>query len=177
MLTTKFFKDGDRVVIVLEGLDMPDQETVIKGLLSSIVGTASLEPEGTAVPVPAEEPDVPAAIKEEPEPEGEAVFLDGPYKGMTPEEALVAGKAKAFVYLTTEYVADNDAIGSAITSAVNAYLHKFDDCNAKEYASRLSDKQVATFLAVYAGVIPEDIRKGDDNREVIASAIEHFKTL
>ena len=77
-MTIKTFKDGDRFVLVFEGLEnSPSDEEMIKGVVAAVVGkSVSTEPEAVAKPVP---------VKEEVPPEEK--FADGYFAGKTKSEA------------------------------------------------------------------------------------------
>lgn len=80
-MNIKTFKDGDRFIVVFEGLEnSPSNEAMIQGILASIIGTtASVEKVDNAIvePVPTKEEEVP-----------EIPFTSGYFEGKTRTEAL-----------------------------------------------------------------------------------------
>lgn len=79
MTAVKFFKDGDRFVLVFEGLEnSPSTENMIKNIVSTVTAAnIKAEPEAVAKPVP---------VKEEKPPE--IKFEGGFFDGKTKREAL-----------------------------------------------------------------------------------------
>lgn len=112
MLGIKSFKDGDRLVIVVEGLkDVPSEETLLKNFLSTII----TGPDARVTTAPAAENIDPVAPEsedglkeeiraaEEREAQGKTVcFPDGPFKGKTVEEITKNGSLSVIAYLNTE---------------------------------------------------------------------------
>ena len=78
-MTIKTFKDGDRFVLVFEGLEnSPSTEDMIKSIVSTVIAQDVISvPDAVAKPVPAE--------KELPP---EERFADGTFAGKTKSEAL-----------------------------------------------------------------------------------------
>ena len=188
MLTIKTYRDGDRLVVIFEGLsDIPSEDDMIRSYLSNITGATveSLAPvEAKSVPVDATKVDIP-----------EPVFVSGRYKGMTVDEAFSKGKGEAFLYVTE--IASEDAnthsldesMRSSINKSVTKYLGNFKDCDAAGYSKKLTIKQIKAFYTQYRYVTPEWIRKlvftGENElvtdevalRNGIEAAINHFQSL
>ncbi len=186
MLTVKTYRDGDRLVVVFEGLSsIPDEEAMIKSFLGGMIdGTLTKVPDVEAKPVPANE-DVPEIPKEEtPMEDTRHEYDDGPYKGMTPPEALSKDKARAIGYLVSTIngtVRQEDA-----NLAIKDFLRQFSGCDAKGYSEKLSSNQVFSFIRQYSPVFPVyigktlDIHKLPDEktlRGLIEEAITAFKKL
>lgn len=112
MLGIQSFKDGERLVIVVEGLkDIPSEETLLKNFLSTIITS----PDAQVATAPAAEnidPVVPESEEtlkeeimaaEERENQGKTVcFANGPFKGKTVEEVAKNGSLSVIAYLNTE---------------------------------------------------------------------------
>lgn len=112
MLGIKSFRDGDRLVIVVEGLEnIPSNESLLKNFLSTIITnpdtqiTTAPDTENI-VPVDSEsENNLKEEIKAAEEMEEQkkmACFPDGPFKGKTVEEAVKDCGLSVIAYLNTE---------------------------------------------------------------------------
>ncbi len=156
MINIKGFEDGSRYVIVLEGIEKPKAEGIVKDLLSSLL--SAQEAEYTEVAKSDAEP-----VPETPQPEVSIIdrFEDGPYAGLKPIE-LISGtndeKDAAFSYLCD--VKDNVALGKEIEKARCFYmvdkLSGVEDPHA--YAGKLNLKQMNLFLAKFAPAIPDAVK-------------------
>ncbi len=84
-MTIKTFKDGDRVVLVFEGLEnSPSAEDMIKGIVSSVVAcNVTSAPDAIAAPVAVTEEEIP-----------EERFVDGFFAGKTRDEACAELKKR-----------------------------------------------------------------------------------
>ena len=198
MITTKVFQDGNRLVVVFEGLNnVPSSEEMVRSYLSVLLKAGS-EPVEEAVEMlsPAEvepiisEDDVPPEITEE-------IFLTGPYEGKTPKEILENGsgleKRKAFIYLTQfikkDVTEEEQALKEEAEAVVAQYLSNFKG-SGKEYAAKLNPKQVDLFLGQFLGAVTDDVKQGiltscnaigispktaeEVKRKVVAEYVDYF---
>ncbi len=160
------FNDGERFVVVFEGITVNDQ-TLIKGLLAPLsVDNIERKPEVEPIPVVEEEP-----------PEMPVCFTDGPYAGMPPMDILTANQKEAqaaYVYICSVI---NDLPADLKDKCVAATQHylksRFESVDSVEYAAKLNDKQVAKFYELFSFNIPEELNLGD--KENLPYVIEWFK--
>ena len=187
MLTVKTFKDGDRLVVVFEGLhDIPSEETLIQSFLSGITGAQVNREEAIDAKPVKQDTEIPTIEEADP------VFADGEYEGMTPEEVIKTGRAKGFTFLA-EHMDDEtlpENLKSRIKESVRAYLSNFKGCDPLAYSNKLSFKQVCTFLTQYLPVLPDGVRdEAFENgqlldpqyevnlRDCVNRAIRHFQKM
>ena len=183
MLTIKSYQDGDRFVIVFEGLsNIPSEQDMIKQFLCGITNTViSDAPAAEAKPIPADDKktDIPTEV-----------FPSGTFKGKTPAEVLSEGKTKGFMYLAG--IANDTDIPSNlladIRSVICGYLKQFSECDEENYSKKLKTKQLDMFFAQYEAILPQDIRdkisinkrnnlSEEEKRAIVAQSIRHFKTI
>lgn len=186
-MNIKTFKDGNRFVIVFEGLDdMPSQENMIKAFLGGICPNVTEEKAAEVQPVCVED-NMPQNV----------MFIAGPYAGQTPQEILEAEGKRGFIYLVSQ-IRNQELPGDlllAIDNAVTGYLRQFANCDADAYSKKLSDKQLSTFIQLYWGALPdsviaekikvdptqhaEDIARYPDGalRQIVKDMILYFKAL
>ncbi len=171
MLDIKTFKDGNRLVIVLDGFgdEIPAMENAVQAFLSAIVPISSVR-NVEASPVPVLQPEIPQLAEEsksESKTEEEAsavpaIFEDGPYQGLTPDEIIERNKQRGFSYLVSR--ANGGACQMSVPlmkasyDAVVKYLKNFKDTPAADYAQKLTDAQVVKFLTQYGPVIRPERR-------------------
>lgn len=159
------FRDGDRLVIVLKGADKEEEERVTRLLSSAAGGIETMKPVD-AVPVQdaADDDEAPAI----------PVFSDGPYIGLTPDEALEQGGNKAFIYLSKTAAAQEEGrLASDIREAVKRYLKRFRNADTERYAGKLTDAQIDRFFEVFRYVLPADMaERQDDRRALVKEALE-----
>lgn len=158
MFTIKNFKDGDRLVIVFEGLEnVPSVEKMLGTYISGMVGAISTEKPGDAAPVPQ---------IEESAPKTPILFQEGPYKDRTPKEAMsscksVKEQSEVFKYFCCMLNNDIDTgLKNEIRDVLTEYLsNRFKDCIPDEYAKKLSAAQVKGFYIVHEAVINDILKK------------------
>lgn len=178
MLTIKSYRDGDRLVVVFEGLsNIPSDEDMIKSYISNITGVQ-------AEPVkPVDAAPVPQDTKEVEIPEAR-FGSKSKYFGMTPKEVIAREGAKGFLYLTKavyrpDYLPDDLKKDTEVV--IKEYLNNFAECDAESYAKKLTDSQVDTFIHTYEYVMPDEVRdyfrhtSDADKRKVIADTIRSFQ--
>lgn len=189
MLSIKAFQDGDRFVVVFEGLsDHPSQEEMIKGFLGGLLTSVEQAPDAAAIPIQQE--DVPeVTVPEEEiaqEPDRDDVFPDGPYKGHTPGEVLELDKTAGFIYLSEAIKgrSPEDPLFSIINKEISGVLKNFATCEDEEsYSKRLSSNQVAQFIKKFRLVMSPELQEELDMaggnepelRKIIAKAVRYFK--
>ena len=146
-MNIKTFKDGERLVIVVEGLkSFPTDTELLKGLLSGI-GSSDIEamPDADAIPLPAteEEPCIIVGTS----------YYAGPLDGVFP---YVDSMKKELELLTS--LGDN----------AEMYLRvKFSKMDAKAYADKLSVQQKRSFFKIYGKYIPQPLADEGDVQKVI----------
>lgn len=153
MLNIKTFKDGNRFVVVFEGLsNMPSEEDMIKNYISSIVNAnISTEKEIDAKPVETTDEPIPVPI-----------FEDGPFAGMSPSQVIETGN-KGIAYLNMEMGkygmgSEEDVLTLEIASVMYNHIHKrFSQMDVEEFAKKLSDGQINSLIAMYGNTFkPEN---------------------
>ncbi len=160
MLSIKTFKDGDRLVVVFEGLnDLPSEEEMVKNCIKSILAGSVPEtlPEADVVPIVTEE-EAPPVIRDE-------IFLTGPYEGKTPKEILESGspkeKREAFIYLTnfakSEVTEDELALLQDVKKVIREYVKRFQG-DGESYAGNLTETQLNLFLYQFLNVLRDEQR-------------------
>ncbi len=162
------FKDGDRFIVVFEGLEVKEED-MIKGFLSPMFT------ENVHRPCEVE----PIATQEEEIPEIPVVFNDGPYTGKTPNDVLSSSQEdawNAYVYITEQLSGGKleEKLSSVCDKEIKTYLrNRFERTNGEEFAAKLSDKQVGMFFKQFGYSIPTDLNTG--KREDIPTIINTFK--
>ena len=146
-MNIKTFKDGERLVIVVEGLkSFPTDESLLKGLLSGISdGNVEACSEADAIPLPVaeEEPCILVGTS----------FYAGPLEGAFP---LIDSVKKELELLSS--LGDNAEL----------YLrYKFSKLDAENYASKLSVQQKGKFFEIYGKYLPAPLLEEGDVRKVI----------
>ncbi|MBO5620156.1 MAG: hypothetical protein J6I68_05460 [Butyrivibrio sp.] len=146
-MNIKTFKDGERLVIVVEGLTtFPTDESLLKGLLSGISdGDVEAYPEADAIPLPVaeEEPCIIVGTS----------FYAGPLDGALP---LIDSVKKELELLSS--LGDNAEL----------YLrYKFSKLDADAYASKLSVQQKEKFFETYGKYLPAPLLEEKDVKKVI----------
>lgn len=136
MLDIKTFRDGSRLVITIDGLpEKSDADTVI-GFLSGLTGNVTQTEPANVHPV-------------------DTAFLDGPFKGMTPKEAMMGKSLKERDAVCVQFAAmlekaEGD-IRAHILEVGRAYLkERFAACEPAEYVKKLSERQLLTLYMNYA---------------------------
>lgn len=159
MLNMKCFRDGERLVVVLEGVNIPEAEEMVKGFFSSLVANATVTQEDPAYaePIP--------VFEEECPPIPDFFFEEEPYAGKTPEDILLSGtaeeKAAAFKWLRSkieigEYSLSTDEISVAMSQFLK---NRFEECVPEEYCKKLSDGQLNMLLIQHAPVITSTLKE------------------
>lgn len=150
------FQDGDRFIVVFEGIG-PKNEDLIKGLL----GAVTLE-NSCAIPV---EPENDERLLEEIQNTVAFTFDNGPYKGKTPYDIVsVSDKKEAYkgyLYLAKIAEVENDEcifmdIQSACKDFMKQWANGIDDAYA--YASKLTDAQSIAFFKQFNIAIESEIK-------------------
>ena len=170
MVSVKSFVDGDRLVVVFEGIsNAPSESELVKSYIESVLKTQTMPP-ADVTPVPAdEEPiDIPEEVispVQEVKPIRTEVFIDGPYEGKTPEEILSKGtpkdKREAFRYLTryikSEVSEEETDLVKESEKCINEILAKFST-DGETYTSMLNEKQVNLFIYQFIDVFSNEKR-------------------
>ncbi len=158
MINIKAFEDGPRYVIVLEGIEKPKAESIVRDLLSGIVN-AEVEQISPSEALPVPESIVPEISVVD-------TFQDGPYAGLKPME-LVRGEnveqELGYGYLRKEKEDGGDlALRKEIDDALCAYMaDKLKDADPESYANRLIVKHLNMFLNKFSCCIPDEIKKDE----------------
>ena len=173
------FQDGDRFVVVFEGLsEKTAEQEMIKGLLQGLAGVmTTMAPPADATPVAKEEDhtDVLNMIEEV----ADATFQDGPYTGKTPKEVSEEFGSKGFIYLAEQKDIVSGALRDACIQAMREVTETFRSCDAKGYAGKLTEGQIHTFFRKFQALLPADLRArigkdGTDNRALVEEAIAYL---
>lgn len=170
MFEIKAFKDGTRLVVVLDGVDIEKTEEELKKVFSAIkiCSKSAAEPvERIKEPIP-DIPEINESIDEsissnetKEDPAEKVIFLQGQFTSFTPQEIVSTPSDKLnferFKYLKEvkndpEYTGD---IHKEITKAMVLYLrNKFKDVDEESYVSKLTSKQLKVFYDSFADCIP-----------------------
>ena len=180
-LNIKAFQDGDRFVVVFEGIT-PDTKEMIKSFLG-----AAMEVPGEAKPVVTKEEPITLPPVDEPKEEplqetstegptkdtkkypDHPVFEDGEYQGLTPWHLIDTPDDKksliGYRYLMKQYKSgslnDHQELKKASMDAIVCYLdYRFSMItDAKEYAKKLNEKQCKLFFDDFADAAPSSKKK------------------
>lgn len=198
MVNIKTYKDGDRLVVIFEGLGEITEEKIVSTFLQSLGNVDSDVPPANVKPLPVVEDPLPTTLpeqakepdKEDPKP---AVFdfwfVDGPYAGKTPSAILSEGtpqeQDKAFNYLSKMLKTEkSEKVVDLIKSSGVSYLkRRFASTESFAYAIKLNEKQVKTFYNLYAdfcsaeliSTLCSDLKKNSFD-ELMASDIDTLKS-
>ncbi len=163
------FRDGERFIIVLEGIDVKMEE-VIKGILNPLV------PQNLTRECQVEPMDPPS----ETPPVIPVVFEDGPFAGKSPEEVLFSTNPKdgfnAYKYICSglESQQFNTELSKTCEEQIRKYVRlRFATTNGEDYANALSGKQVQIFFDSFDYSIPQELKT--KNKDDVAKIIEYFK--
>lgn len=155
MVNMKFFEDGGRLVIVLDGVDIPSTETLLTKMFSQLVNESTVEKcepgEAAPVAVPEEKVNIPTT------------FTDGPYSGLTPDQVLTEGSDEemntAFQWMLEQMKDKTNILYDSMEQAAWKYMgRKFKQCNPEEYAAKLTAKQVSIFYSRFKSAVPLSVR-------------------
>ena len=153
-MTVKTFRDGERLVIVIEGMEPTSDLDIVKGLLGSIKADTEYYPDAEAAPVPVVEEEIPT------EPVGIQVETSY-FKGNLEE-----------CYDKVDSVKKELELLSVLADNAEMYLsHKFSKMDAKAYAEKLTPVQKSKFFEIYGRFMPENLVEAND----VAAAIEYYK--
>lgn len=157
MLNIKSFRDGERLVVVLEGMDIPAAENVVKSFFSSLLSGVAVTQEDPAYAAP-----IPV-FEEECPPVPVFFFDEEPYAGKTPEDILLSGtaeeKTNAFKWLRSKIEIGEFALSTPeISDAMSRFLkERFKECDPEEYCKKLTDAQLNKLLTQHAPVISQTL--------------------
>lgn len=152
-MNIRTFKDGNRLVIVVEGLEnIPSDEEVLGKFIKSISGCDKTDvfSQAEAIPVPVEESDPCIIVK--------TSFYEGPVEG---------------AYEHIDSVQKELELLSELGENSELYLrHKFSKMDGKEYSEKLSPVQKKKFFEIYGRYMPESIVEDFD----VQKAIDFYKS-
>ncbi len=164
------FNDGERFVVVFEGIGVDDKD-LIKGLLSPL-SADNIERAPEVVPVP---------VEEDEEPEIPIVFPDGPYAGMSPTDILAAGPQEAqdaYVYICSVIESLSGELREICDAETKKYVKsRFENTKSMDYANKLSDNLVQKFYDMFAYNIPDELKEEPWTKKSVAFAIDYFQTF
>lgn len=163
------YQDGNRRVIIFDGLDSPKEDDVIKAFLSSLTKEVEEAPAADLAPMEYTEERV-----EEPQ----FVFPDGEYKGQTPADILYAptGTEKAYKYIVSAiennvWPEESKKLEDEIATYVK---HRFASSDALALSEKLvKGKNTERFFETYRHSLPDPLRGGEEN---LANAIVWLQT-
>ena len=152
MVSIKYFEDGNRQVLVFEGMPAVNVEAIVRDITAKIAtGEYSVEKveDSNAMPLPEEK---------EPEIKIPTTFQDGPYKGMEPIQ-LIEGEAEeveaAVTYLVEQKGDINHILYQDIENALVKYMNnKLLNCVPEEYAQKLTAAQIGKWYSYFKNLIP-----------------------
>lgn len=164
-MNIKTFRDGERLVVVFEGLkDMPSEEEMIKSYLSGIVGCQVCKlPNAEAKPV------VKPKTKSELE-----VFIEKTDIKLSSIKSM-ADETKVLSELQKEAdETDGDIYKRYLNEAIKGYLRsrmiKFNETN---YANALNERQAGQFVSHYGRYVnQEELKDIKDVKESVKNIIE-----
>ena len=156
MVNMKFFEDGGRLVIVLDGVDIPSTETLLTQMFTQLISESAVEKcePGEAAPVVTQEEKI----------EIPTTFTEGPYIGLSPEQVLTEGSDEemntAFQWILEQLKDKTNILYDNMESAAWKYMgRKFGQCNPEEYAAKLTAKQVSIFYSRFKNAVPLTVRE------------------
>lgn len=153
MLSVKQFRDGNRLVVVFEGLkDIPSEEQMIQNYLSSLVGNnVDVAPSVEAEPVVLnnEMPEIP-----------KPVFCGSEYNSMTPSEVVKDG-TKALVFLNRQLVnQESEDMETEIRRVLRKTVaEQFRTVEPDKFCSTLTNAQVNAFFLRYGNIPTEEEKR------------------
>lgn len=162
-MNIKSFMDGDRLVIVVEGLkEVPSDEKLLKGFLSAIMPDTetSIHKPSDAAPVPVVEEDVTIPCEE--------ITSDGDIEIKT---SFFTGKLND-AYACIDSFSKELEVLNALKDNAEIYLrHKFAGMDTDAYTEKLSDAQKTKFFDVYGAFMYHPLVEAGD----VKSAIEYYQ--
>lgn len=162
-MNIKTFRDGERLVVVFEGLkDMPSEEDMIKSYLSGIIGTQVYNlPDAKVKPI--------AKPKSELE-----VFIEKTDVKLSSIKSM-ADETKVLSDLQKEAAeADSDIYKDFLNRAIKDYLcQRMIKFNETDYAKSLNERQAGQFVSHYGRYInQEELKDIKDVKESVKTIIE-----
>lgn len=143
------FKDGERLVIIVEGIDAPTEKELLSGLLSKVTSDnmETLPPaEAKSVPVEDQEP---------------YIYVETSFFKGNLEDA----------YDKVDNMAKELELLKALGGNSESYLkHKFSKMDPKGYADKLTDSQKKKFFDTYGPYMPEALV----DKKNVAEAISYY---
>ncbi|MCR5670685.1 MAG: hypothetical protein K6G10_06735 [Butyrivibrio sp.] len=151
-MNIKTFRDGDRLVIVVEGLkNIPSDEILLSKFVSGIMGSeAESFPEAEASPIP---------IMEEAD------------KGIFVKTSFYEGLLDSAYPFVDSFKKESELLSSLGENAEVYLRHKFSKMDANGYAGRLNDAQKAAFFQRYGKYLYQPLVEDGD----VAKAIEYYQ--
>ena len=157
----KTYKDGERLVIIVEGLEnIPSDDAQLKGFLSVLVPNTDVQvlTSPDAKPVPIEE-DVPSVV--------ESVMSDIEARDIEVETSFFKGKLTD-AYSHVDSVSKELELLHALNDNAESYLrHKFSKIDASSYTEKLSAAQKERFFEVYGPFMYPQLVETKDVKSVI----------
>lgn len=176
------FKQGNKLVVVFEGLELSETEVLTKFISSLANSTISEDAEceeetyvEDECPIIPDEPMEAITEDKEEEVDGEiiepeletnsTIFESGPYKGKNPKLMLsLDNSAKdiknAFIYLSKNLTALEGEILQETKEAISEFIQiTFKNTDASEYSNALTAGQQKTFLRMYEFCLGEKTKE------------------
>lgn len=177
MLTTKMFRDGERIVITIEGEDADKTESLVRDFFAKLIDDTFFSEikssKAEALPketIPQINTPPVETIKNTPKVEEEKpvvpTLTDGPYIGKTPIEVISAEDPKESLKGFRELVSirknSPKPLKTEINKAILQYVRtRFSSVEPEAYANKLNSKQLYNFFdeSSFGGCIPEAKKK------------------
>lgn len=135
----QWYKDGNKLVVILEGFEVSDAIKVLSGFSENITQA----PDASVEPVETQPAEIPTT------------FTSGPYQGMSPME-LVEGSIEeideaGITYLVAESQDTSNVLINSINEALMIFLKKrFNGAVPREYVQKLSAYNVTRLFGYIA---------------------------
>ena len=134
-MRTICYQDGSDFVLIFSGIDAELKESLISTYGANVIDDAAALPEKAAV------------LK----------FVDGPYDGLTPKEALQKDGGKAYIYLYTSL--SNNEMYPATEAALKAYAAEQYAGDPYEIVAEWTDARCNSFFKFCGLWITDELRK------------------
>lgn len=157
MLNIRSYKDGDTLVVAIDGLEKLNEDDIAKTFLSSLTQSkVETAPNPAALPVKKNDAPPVKLVRK---------FESGPFQGKSPKEIMDAARdirAKDVVCKRFSNILDNIAdpyLRQDIIDASRVYLReRFSGSNADEYCEKLTQNQVLMFYMYYSPFATTDVK-------------------
>ena len=157
MLNIRSYKDGDTLVVAIDGLENLQNDDIAKAFLSSLTQSkVETAPNPDALPVKRNDVPPEKLVRK---------FESGPFRDKSPKEIMDAAgdiKGKDIVCKRFSNILDNIAdpyLRQDVIDVSRGYLReRFSGSNADDYCEKLTQNQVLMFYMYYSPFATADVK-------------------